>query len=390
MKKIAFVLLSLAGLILLTQIPRLYQIYQGYKPTFSFTEAVPNLSQFKADPSQNESIPALSLVPYVTGLQKPRDLQFTPGGTLLVSLLGEGQVVAIWGKSADGKATNQQIVLSHLHNPHGLAIANGKLFVAEQTVLNRYAWNEETKTAVFEKKLFDLPAGGRHITRSVVIDESGKLYLTIGSTCDVCIEKDPWISTVISSNTEGEDPQVMATGLRNSVFLALQPETNQLWATEMGRDMIGNDIPPDEVNIIRDGQNYGWPFCYGDRIFDKKSGVGGEAGQCTQTQAPAFKIQAHSAPLGLAFIPTTGPLKAWAGDLVVAYHGSWNRTPPSGYKIVKLDVEESEVKTETVLFDFLAGTKSSGRPVDVTFDSEGELFFSDDAQGVIYHVAAES
>lgn len=277
-----------------------------------------------------------------------RDLQLSPDGTLLVSLRTQGKVIALPDKDQDGVADEVREVLTNLQNPHGLAFHEGKLFIAEERQLNRYTWNEESLTASLEKKLFDapngvtLPGGGGHQTRSIVFDNDGNLYISVGSTCNVCIQENPWHGSVIVTNAEGENPRIFATGLRNAVFLTTHPETDAVWVAEMGRDMLGDNIPPDEINILRDGAHYGWPYCYDDRVYDRQFGSE-SAAFCEQTLPPVFKIQAHSAPLGLTFIQSNQFPTDWQGDLFVAYHGSWNRSEPTGYKVVRLNVEGEQV-----------------------------------------------
>lgn len=307
---------------------------------------------------------------FAENLDGARDLEFSPGGTLLVSLTSAGKIVALPGQNKD--------VLTGLDRPHGIAFYQGKLFVAEETKVTRYGWNEQTFTAVKEKELFNLPAGGRHFTRSIDFDSSGRMFVSLGSTCDVCEEENPWIGAIVTSDNEGRNPRFFADGLRNSVFITVNPRTNELWGTEMGRDFLGDELPPDEINIIKDGKNYGWPFCYGDQVAD--NGFSSRAKDlCPATEKPVYKIRAHSAPLGLTFTPS--------GDLLVAYHGSWNRSSPIGYKIVRLKINNNKIiGEEDYISGFLQGSQVSGRPVDLAFDDKGVLYISDDKAGVVYRV----
>lgn len=305
---------------------------------------------------------------YVSGVDKIRDLEFGPVGTLFGSLMSEGKIIAIPEKD---KVVD---IITGLQKPHGVAFYKGKLFVAEEAKLSRYNFDEKTLQATFDKKIMDLPAGGRHFTRSIVFDKSGKLFITIGSTCDACFEKNPLIGTVLVTDSDGQNPRIFAKGLRNSVFITVNPKTDELWGTEMGRDWLGDGNPPDEINILKDGRDYGWPVCYGDRVYDKNFGQR-DSSYCTNTETPIYKIAAHSAPLGLTFHDDY---------LYVAYHGSWNRTTPIGYKVVRLKVDGDILGQEETILDFANGDR--GRPVDVVFDSQGSLFVSDDQNGTIYKV----
>lgn len=322
------------------------------------------------------------------GSGSPRDLQITPGGSLLVSIPNQGQVLALIDSDKDGTSEEKKVVLQGLNRPHGLAFWEDKLYVAEEEEVVRYIWNENEKTAEFDKKLFDLPAGGRHWTRTIEFTPDGSMYVSLGSSCDVCRENHPWLAAVIKSNANGDNPQVFAQGLRNAVFIKVNPSTNKLWGVEMGRDFLGDDKPPDEINIIKEG-HYGWPYCYGDKIYDPAM-KDGDQSFCDSTASPVYEIEAHSAPLGLVFINSPLFPQNWQGDLLVAYHGSWNRSTPVGYKVVRLDVEgENIVSEEDFLTGFLQGTTALGRPVDLEFGKAGELYLSDDKAKAVYLIISD-
>lgn len=321
-------------------------------------------------------------------LGNPRDLEFSPEGTLLISVPSEGKVTALLEKAPN--EYQQKDVITGLNNPHGIAFYNGKLYVAEETSVSRYMWDAERLLPTKEKTLFALPPSeGGHFTRSLAFNKNGVLFVSIGSTCNVCFEKNPLHGSVIVSDSEGSNPRTFATGLRNAVFITVNPKTNELWGTEMGRDFLGDNLPPDEINIIKEGKNYGWSICYGnkihDRDFDKRVYI---RNPCEDTEPPLYEIAAHSAPLGLAFISSKQFPKEWQGDLLVAYHGSWNRSTPIGYKVVRLDIEEGRILGE---YDFITGflerSSASGRPVDLAFDKDGALYISDDKGGIIYRVS---
>ena len=233
---------------------------------------------------------------FAKNLHNPRDLEFTQGGTLLVSIPSQGKIVALPDENKDGAADKQVEVLSQLNKPHGIAFFQSKLYVAELTRVVRYSWNETTLTATQEKVLLNLPYNGGHNTRSLVFNSKGQLFISLGSSCNVCVEKDRWLASVIVTDTEGNNPRVFATGLRNSVFLTINPKTDELWAADMGRDNLGDDLPPDEINIIKDVKDYGWPICFGKQIhdanFDKNVYF---RDPCLNTGVPLFEIPAHSA-----------------------------------------------------------------------------------------------
>ena len=333
----------------------------------------------------------LELTVFATDRSGPRDIEFTPGGTLLVSEPAQGRVVALTDTDNNGQADPARNVIEGLRKPHGLAFGpNNTLYVAAENSVSAYDWNEDSQTATLRKKITDLPTGGRHTSRTLVVRPSdGHLLVSLGSTCDVCFEKHPWISTVLEIDPTGNgEPTVFATGLRNAVFLTLRPQTEELWGTEMGRDFLGDNLPPDEINHIEDGKDYGWPICYGQRVYDAKFGKK-SAQDCAATQPAAFDLPAHNAPLGLAFIQSAQFPEEWQGDLLVAFHGSWNSTVPVGYKLARLDFVEGK---PAAIHDFITGWQTDrtihGRPVDVSFAPDGTLFISDDRLGVIYAVRA--
>jgi len=322
-------------------------------------------------------------------LDKARDLEFSPGNTLLVSDPSSGKVVALPDKNKDGRADIVKEIVTGLNKPHGLAFYRSYFYVAELTRISRYKWDEQSLTAMFDRELFAVPYNGGHSTRSLVIDKDGNLFVTIGSSCNVCVEKHDWLAAVVVSDVEGRDPRPFAKGLRNSVFIKIHPVTGELWGTEMGRDLLGDNIPPEEINIIRSGGDYGWPYCFDEKIHDDNFDSKREH-SCSETTSPIWKMQAHSAPLGIAFISSKQFSKEWQGDLLVAFHGSWNRSIPTGYKIVRLNVEGNKIiGQEDFLTGFLQGSSTLGRPVDLEFDKDGSLYISDDKVGAVYKVSKQ-
>lgn len=312
-----------------------------------------------------------------------RNLEFSPGRVLLVSQPSQGKIISL---------PDKKTVISGLANPHGFAFYQNKLYIAEETKVSRYNWNEAEKKATFEKKLFNLPRGGRHTTRTITFANDGTMYVAIGSSCDVCFENKEYLASIIVSNAEGKTPKSFATGLRNAVFTTINPQTQQLWSTEMGRDFLGDNLPPDEINLIEEDKDYGWPVCYGDKIhdtnFDKKQYL---QDPCKDTTPPAYQIPAHSAPLGLAFINSSQFPKDWQGDLLVSYHGSWNSTTPKGYKVVRIKMKDGKpVGEEDFLTGFIKDGQVNARPVDLVFDKNGSLFVSDDKSGTIFKIDGQN
>lgn len=305
----------------------------------------------------------------------PRVLTFDSNQTLLVSLTSQGKILAMPDANNDGQADKIVEVLTGLNKPHGLAFDGNNLYVAETNKVSKYTYDPRDFSATNPQVLFELPAGGRHFTRTIRIN-SGKLYVSIGSSCDTCVESNELRASIWVANLDGSDLRPFATGLRNTVFFTFDRAGN-MWGTDMGRDYLGDSLPPDEINIIEEGKDYGWPYCYGKQVRDAKFRPGEFSDYCPATTPTAYDLDAHVAPLGLAFDA--------AGDLYVALHGSWNSTIPAGYKIVKLSVFANNVTNlQNYVSGWLSGREVLGRPVDIVFDDSGRMFVSDDKAGLVY------
>jgi glucose/arabinose dehydrogenase len=347
-----------------------------------------DLAQLKAPPGFHISVFAED----VTGA---RMLIFTPGDVLLVSESGEGKVVALPDPQHAGKAARTVTVLSGLNEPHGLAFYEGKLYVAENDKVRRYDWDEANLRASNAKALADLPTGGGHSTRSLLF-HGGKMYVSAGSSCNVCIEKDPRRAAVMEFNPDGSGQKIFAKGLRNAVGLAVNPKTDTVWVTVNGRDWLGDDLPPETIyDLGKDGGDFGWPYCYGDRVPDSNfTKAEGEEDRCGNVVRPKVQMQAHSAPLGLAFYEGSEFPDEYRNNIFVAFHGSWNRSVPTGYKVIRVKLDDKG-QPQGGAEDFITGwlapreTKKGrwmGRPVGIAFDSDGSMYLSDDAGGVIYRI----
>ena len=361
---------------------------------------------------------------FADNLENPRVIAFDPVGNMLVSETKAGRIAMLKDSDGDGKSDKKITILEGLRLPHGLDFYSDSkatyLYVAETNEVKRFSYDIKSGTIANKKSenIATLPADGRHFTRTIAFGPNyrqgsilgglglsvDKLYMSVGSSCDVCIE-DTWKrAAILESDPAGNYTAEFAGGLRNSVFFTFHPKTKEIWATEMGRDNLGDDLPPDEINIIKvagpedkyGAKRYGWPFCYGDKVRDKKFNPEKVdridiSSDCSTTTPPIIKIQAHSAPLGLAFVPANkGWPKEWEGDLLVALHGSWNRSEKVGYNVVRYDLDSGGNVLSQIPEDFISGWlvngKIYGRPVDLKFDSKGKLYISDDATGVIYKV----
>lgn len=326
-----------------------------------------------------------------------------PQGTMLVSQTKEGKVTALLDAGGDGIADESVTVLENLRQPHGMLFlcpnprdfANCRLYVAETGKLDVYRYDTGTYRAVFEKTLATFPTGGGHYTRTLLLEPSGKQILaSIGSSCNVCEEGDARRASVQAIDVATGVMERFAWGLRNTVFMALHPVTGEVWGTDNGRDLIGDDIPPDEVNIIREGRWYGWPWFYGKNVEDMDFSPRARPSFAEVAIPSHIDLPAHSAALGLAFVPEEGWPEDWWHDLLVAYHGSWNRSEPTGYKVVRIELDPQGNPTgevHNVVTGFLAegGDEgdAAGRPVGILAEPGGVFYVSDDRAGAVYRIA---
>jgi Cu/Zn superoxide dismutase len=239
-----------------------------------------------------------------------------------------------------------------------------------------------------------LPNGGQHARRTIAFGPDGMMYISVGSTCNDCVEPNPESATMLRVSPNGGTRTVYAKGLRNTLGWAWHPQTRELWGFDHGSDFRGNDVPPEELNLIREGGNYGWPFCYGERVVDRWShydppGMTPSA-YCASTEPAALTYQAHSAPIGFAFYTGTQFPSQYQGDAFVSMHGSWNRSPVAPAKVVRIRFQNGRpVAAEDFVTGFLinGGRSLIGRPAGLVVASDGALLISDDANGAIYRVS---
>jgi len=344
------------------------------KPKFSRNE-----TEFPLSLPDNFSISVLT-----DDVPGARVMKLDGQGYLWVSQTKQGKVSRVNLESGE-----VEVVLSGLNNPHGLAFdpdSSQSLYVAEEDKIIQV----DLQAKPSYRKIIDLPAGGRHATRTIGFGPDGKLYVSIGSSCDVCFEKDERRAAIYRLDKNGGNFELFARGLRNAVFFTWNYVNGKMWATEMGRDRLGDDLPPDEINIVEKGKDYGWPLCFGKNVhdtnFDKNKYI---QDSCSDREPSYIDLPAHSAPLGLAFVPEEGWPEEYWYDLVVAYHGSWNRSEPTGYKLVrfKLDAMGRVLGQEDFISGWLREDGALGRPADVLIQPGGIMYVSDDKAGVIYKIS---
>ncbi len=329
---------------------------------------------------------------YASGLPNARFMALGPGGIVFVGSWYAGTVRAVLPAAGGTQAARVVTLLSGLTVPHSLAYHNGLLYVAEEGRITAWRYNAATTSVSNEQVIIShLPTGGRHITRTVSVGPDGLLYVSVGSSCNECVDYTNR-AVIMRYRLDGTGSVIFARGLRNAVGLAWQRSTGRLWAVDNGQDLLGDNVPPDEVNLIRLGGNYGWPYCWGNRQRDYSVALP-SASYCTQTMSPAVALQAHSAPLGAAFYTGSRLPAPYRGALLVAYHGSASRSVLTGYKVVSIPVNGISAGTPRDLItgwlpaSIGGGGAVWGRPVGLLVAADGSLLISDDQAGVIYRLA---
>lgn len=316
-----------------------------------------------------------------------RMLAFDDSGRLYVSIPDLGAVYRLTDSDTDGFA--EQPVLFHvgLDRPHGLVWQAGKLYVAETSRLLQLEDKDgDDQADEVTVLLDDLPDDGGHWTRSLALGADGYLYLSIGSRCNACEESDQRRATVLRVNPQTGESTTFAKGLRNTVGLTFAADGKTLWGSDNGRDLLGDDLPPDEINRIVADADYGWPYCFGQRLLDPELGSNA---RCAETLSSAVDLQAHSAPLGITFGDKLKAPAAYRNSMFVALHGSWNRSVPTGYKLIRIPFTAGKPgKSREFLFGWLTEDGNAwGRPVAPLVGPDGSLYITDDRADAIYRIS---
>ncbi len=333
-------------------------------------------------------VPAgFSVQTYATGLKGVRLMALAPNGDLFVSETKAGRVLVLPDRNHDGRPDRAVVFASGLNRPHGLAFHGGFLYVANTNAVLRFAYRDgDLKARTRGIRVVSLPDGGEHFTRSLVFGSDDLMYVSIGSSCNVCEESNPQRAAVWVYDANGQHGQRFASGLRNAVGLTWFQ--GQLYASANGRDYLGDNLPPEAFYQLNAGGFYGWPYCYpranGLQVFDARFGKQ-HPKLCNTAQKAFATITAHSAPLGLRFYTGLSFPASYQGMLFVALHGSMNRSRKSGYKVIVLNPKTGQ--SQDFLTGFLSGQTTLGRPVDVIVNSDGALLVSDDFNGTIYRIS---
>ncbi len=318
-----------------------------------------------------------------------RSMAISPNGTLFVGNRNEDKVYAVKDTDGDFKADKKWTIVSGLNMPNGVAFKDGNLYVAEVSRIIKFSDIEKKldnpgkPEVVYDK----FPTESHHGWKYIAFGPDGKLYVPVGAPCNICEPKAPIYASINRMNADGTGLENFVSGVRNTVGFTWHPESKDIWFTDNGRDMLGDDVPPCELNTApKAGMNFGYPYCHGGTIKDPEFG---NKKPCSDFAKPAQNLGAHVAPLGLKFYTGSMFPTQYKNQLFIAEHGSWNRSKKNGYRLSLVKVESGKsVGYETFASGWLdeSTQKVWGRPVDVLLLQDGSMLVSDDQAGVIYRI----
>lgn len=328
--------------------------------------------------------PGFDVSVYAKGFTLPRWLAIAPNGDVFVADSAAGEVIVLHGLSALGSAESRSVFADHLKLPFGIAFHGDHVYVADTNEVLRFRYDpESSKRLGNAEHILDLPGVGSHWTRSLAFSRDGqKLFVSVGSHTNVGIEWDPRRAAILVADPDGNNMRVYASGLRNAVGIASNPESGDLWATVNERDDLGDDIPSDYFTRVQDGGFYGWPYAYDDRVPDNR--VSPRPHLVARMIRPDVSLGAHVAPLQFAFYDKPQFPAAYSQGAFIAEHGSYNRRLRSGYQVVFVPFRDGSPVGEPQPFfsGFVpdaAGKEVYGRMVGVAVAADGALLISDDA-----------
>jgi glucose/arabinose dehydrogenase len=323
-----------------------------------------------------------------------RQMALGPAGVVFVGSMSAGKVHAVVDRDGDHRADAVHEVATGLTLPSGLAVRDGALYVAAVNRVLRFpdVARDLTRPPRPEVVSEAFPADRHHGWKFIAFGPDGRLYVPVGAPCNACEVSGLHATITRLDLAAGGPPEVVARGVRNSVGFDFQPGTGELWFTDNGRDWLGDDQPPDELNRVSGGPrgaapHFGFPHCHGDGLRDPDYNAGRP---CREFTAPTRLLGPHVAALGMRFYTGTMFPEPYRGGIFIAEHGSWNRTTPIGYRVTFVKVEGSRATSyEPFAQGWLEGTAASGRPADVLVMPDGALLVSDDKAGRIYRITYE-
>jgi len=319
-----------------------------------------------------------------------RSLAISPSGTVYVGNKDKGKVYAVKDTDGDLKADKKWVIGSGLDMPNGVAFKDGDLYVAEATRIIKFSGvesklNDPGKPVVINDSY---PKQDGHGWKYIAFGPDGKLYVPVGAPCNICEPKEEIYASITRINTDGTGREIFAKGIRNTVGFTWHPDTKELWFTDNGRDMMGDNIPNCELNYApKAGMNFGYPYCHEGSVKDPEFG---NKRPCSDFVPPVQKLGPHVAPLGLKFYTGSMFPASYKDQLIIARHGSWNRSKKSGHDLSLVKIQNNKsVGQEVFASGWLddASQKVWGRPVDVLVLPDGSILVSDDTANVIYRIS---
>lgn len=331
--------------------------------------------------------PGFSIAIYAGNVPNARGMTLGQGGTLFVGTKDKGDVYAVLDKDGDQRADEVLTIVQGLHMPVGVAYRKGSLYVSAVDRVLRYD-NVDTQlkqlppaTVIMDR----FPKETSHGWKFIAFGPDGKLYVPVGAPCNICEPDSNRYALIGSFNPDGSGYEIVARGVRNTVGFDWDPITRDLWFTENGRDYLGDNQPPDELNhASKPGQHFGYPYCHGRMISDPEYG---HKHACQEFTAPAAELGPHVASLGMRFYTGTMFPQEYRNQIFIAEHGSWNRSEKIGYRITLVSRDQRGQTRYSVFAEgWLQNQKAWGRPVDILVMPDGAMLVSDDAAGVIYRI----
>ena len=339
-----------------------------------------------ADSAKHLRVPeGFAISVFAEPVKNARGLVFGELGTLFVGSKENGQVYAVQDQDRDGRAESIRVIARGLNMPVGVAFQDGALYVSAVDRILRFdaiesRLEQPPKPVVV---VSDLPRERHHGWRYLAFGPDRKLYVPIGAPCNVC-DQDGF-ARMLRMRSDGSGREVLALGVRNTVGFDWNPDDGKLWFSDNGRDLMGDDLPDDELNVLQKAKaHYGFPYCHAGNIPDPEFGKGKS---CADYVAPVAKLGAHVAPLGIRFYTGQQFPPDYRGNLFVALHGSWNRSRKSGYQVIRVEHDGQRVRRVSPMVEgFLDGETTLGRPVDLVVAADGSLLISDDYANLIYRL----
>lgn len=330
-----------------------------------------------------------------SGLGRPRMLYpAAVDNGIYITRRDAGDVLLLTDKNGDNTFEDVKTVANEFPTVHGITAKDGFLYLCGDKELRRFFIQADGSLTGMETLINDLPNGGQHPNRTIDFGPDGMLYITVGSVCNDCKDGDAELATILQVDPKTWKRKVYASGLRNTIGFDFQPQTGEMWGVDNGGDAKGNRWPPEELNQIKDGGNYGFPYAYGKRKVDQTreepNGTTKEL-YAQMTTPSVLEFKAHQAPIAFQFIGNVMNVPAdYKDDALVCWHGSWNRRKPVGFKVDRIKFENGvAMGRENFLRGFLHGgckKKRFGRPAGLLVSNQGVVFISDDENGVLYSV----